>query len=247
MDHFQQIQFVLTRHLRDPDANPAPDGIEDRRLGIYRDLIYNNFEGFIAGAFPVLRSITPDSDWHRLVRDFIAHHSAQTPYFLAISQEFLHYLMTERQPEPGDYPFMLQLAHYEWVELAVDIAEGDLPPLTALPEGLLAARPQISPLVMNLAYDFPVHRIGSDFIPQAPEPSFLLVYRNQKDEVRFMESNALTHRMIFLLQEVSGRSLAEVIDQLQTELQHPQPEVFVQQAIDLVQKLHSDRIISHFE
>ena len=47
-------QFELTRHLRDPQASPAPAGIEDRRLAIYRDLFFNNIESLLSGNFPVI-------------------------------------------------------------------------------------------------------------------------------------------------------------------------------------------------
>ncbi|MDH3342301.1 MAG: DNA-binding domain-containing protein, partial [Gammaproteobacteria bacterium] len=29
--NFKDIQYAFTRHLRDPENNPAPEGIEDRR------------------------------------------------------------------------------------------------------------------------------------------------------------------------------------------------------------------------
>ena len=41
---FQQTQYAFAAHLRDPDANPAPPDIEDRRMKIYRELVYNNIE-----------------------------------------------------------------------------------------------------------------------------------------------------------------------------------------------------------
>ena len=36
----QQLQFA--NHLRNPDRFPAPQGIEERRLLVYRDLFFNN-------------------------------------------------------------------------------------------------------------------------------------------------------------------------------------------------------------
>ena len=37
-------QYALTAHIRDPENQPAPAGIEDRRMGIYRDLIFCNVD-----------------------------------------------------------------------------------------------------------------------------------------------------------------------------------------------------------
>jgi hypothetical protein len=44
--HALQRQF--TAHIRDPQNAPAPEGIEDRRMAIYRDLVYSNMESFVA-------------------------------------------------------------------------------------------------------------------------------------------------------------------------------------------------------
>ena len=85
-------QLALTRHLRDPQAVPAPDGIEERRLAIYRDLVFNNVESLLAGNFPVLKQVLGDTDWRSLVRGFFRVHRAQTPLFPELGREFLRFL-----------------------------------------------------------------------------------------------------------------------------------------------------------
>ena len=124
---FQDSQIAFAAHIRHPELHEAPADLEDRRLAIYRDLFYNNIEGFLASGFPVLRSILGDSLWHRMVRDFIHSHQSHSPYFLQISEEFLGYLKDERQVQASDPAFMLELAHYEWVELALDVSTLKIP------------------------------------------------------------------------------------------------------------------------
>ena len=70
--------------------------------------------------------------------------------------------------DAGDPPWLAELAHYEWVELALQIAERRrLPPHD--PDGdLLDGVPVLSPLAWPLAYRWPVHRIGPDSSPSAP-------------------------------------------------------------------------------
>ena len=123
--HETQLQFAA--HIRHPQQNPAPADIEDRRLAIYRNLFYNNIESFLASGFPVLKSIIEEAHWHSMVRDFIHRHQSHSPLFLKISEEFLSYLQTERTADARDPEFMLELAHYEWVELALDISTIDIP------------------------------------------------------------------------------------------------------------------------
>jgi hypothetical protein len=96
-------------------------------MAVVETVFFNYIEGSISGAFPVLRQLNNLARWQRLVRSFIAEHQAHTAYFLRISQEFLAWLQQGYTAEPGDPPFILELAHYEWVELALDVSEANLP------------------------------------------------------------------------------------------------------------------------
>ncbi len=215
------LQQRFTDHVRNPGEVSAPEGIEGRRIKIYNDLIYNNIEGFLSGGFPVLQSLYREEDWHRLVRDFIVNYRCASPYFLEISQEFLNYLMNNRRPSPVDPPFALELAHYEWVELALDVStevfpEEGVDPCADPVEGI----PVISPLAMNLQYRYPVHEIGPGLEPDQPpsQPTFLVVYRNREEQVRFLESNAATARLLELVAANSERTGRQLLEQLAEEM-----------------------------
>lgn len=245
MKSFQQTQYAFAAHLRAPESKPIPDAIEERRMAIYRDLIYNNIEGFIAGAFPVLRRLYEDAAWHAMVRDFIQKHQAQTPYFLEISQEFLAYLVQEREKPETDPPYLLELAHYEWIELMLDVSTAELPEEQDFPANFLDAFPRLSPLAMNLAYRYPVHKISPGFRPSLPELTWLVVYRNREDKVMFMESNALTHRLLHLLQDQPEKSLRILLLQIADELKHPDPAQLLIDGETLIKHLYQKSVISH--
>jgi hypothetical protein len=246
---FKITQRVLAAHMRDPLNNPPPEDIEDRRLAIYRDLIFNNIEAFLSGGFPILKSIIESDKWLLLVRDFIARHKSHSPYFLEISQEFLTYL-NEKQPEIlTELPFALELAHYEWVELALDVSPENFPTENIIHEGdLLDDYPIVSPLVWRLNYQYPVHRIGSDYQPEvAPsKPSYLLVYRNRDEEVKFLESNNLTMRLLQLLEqgEYSGR---EALLTVAAEMAHPDPDFIVSAGLDTLNQLLDLSVLCGFK
>lgn len=242
----QARQKLWTAHLRHPDLHAAPPAIEDRRLQIYRDLLYKNIEGFISGAFPVLRKITSDIAWHAMVRDFMHRHVCQTPYFMEIAQEFIQYLERERGQHAEDPPFLLELAHYEWVEIALDLADTDLTTIAVHTEGsLLDEHPLVSPLAWSLAYRFPVHRIGPANQPQqAPAaPTYLVVYRNRHDKVKFMETNAVTARTLALLAEEQRVTGAQVLQQIAEEIQHPQPQQVLASGLKTLAKMRDLDII----
>ncbi len=100
MPEFIRRQYAFAANIRDPENNPAPEDIEDRRMQIYRELFYNNVENFISGTFPVLRRIYSDADWHGLVREYFSRHRSRTPLFHEIPREFLNWLETGTRRQP---------------------------------------------------------------------------------------------------------------------------------------------------
>ncbi len=245
---FIRKQFEFAAHIRDPGENPRPAEVEDRRMAIYRDLFFNNVEGFLANGFPVLRKLLPDHQWLALARDFFARHRSHTPLFAEISREFLDYLQNERGLHPEDPPFLGELAHYEWVELALSISDAD--PRESLestdPNGdLLAGVPVLSPLAWNLSYHYPVHRIGPDFQPdeQPAEPTHLVVYRNREDAVVFLEINPVTQRLLQLAKENPDSTGLELLGAIASELNHPNPGVVIEGGRQLLHDLRGRDII----
>ena len=203
---FREVQRRFAAHLRDPQHHAAPEGIEERRMAIYRRLFINNIEDLLGRAYPVLCGLHGPERWARLARDFYREHGCHTPYFPRLAQEFLDYLDTERGPREGDFPFLAELAHYERAEVVVaqheDEPEGAADsaidpagdPLTGVPVLTAAAR--------LLAYEYPVHRIGPDFLPEAPgeHPTYLVVFRDQEGHTRFIEFNPLSARILWYVE-----------------------------------------------
>ncbi len=229
---FIHTQREFAAAIRDPEKTSLLPGVEARRMAIYQTLFYNNIEGFIANAFPVLRAITADSDWHAMIRDFMITHRCKTPLFHEIAREFLTYLETERDLS-ADPIFIKELAHYEWVELALSIATETLPSQSSYSGGL-DQQYQVSPLAWPLAYHYPVHLISPDYQPETASefPICLLVYRNTDDKVTFLELNPVSFRLIKLLQ--SGMTALAAVATISQELQHPNPDILAEGAHTLI-------------
>jgi hypothetical protein len=192
----QKFQYEFGRHVRDPRRQRRPDGVPARRIAIYSELLYNNLEGFLLACFPLTRQIIGDRRWPGVVRAFFREARCQTPYFREIPREFLAWLGT-RQVVPGPV-WLTELAHYEWVELALDVMETNA--VAHDPQGdLLAGIPVFAPARMNLAYTWPVHRIAPQFRPSKPRQTHLLVFRDESDVVQFIELNPVTARLVDLL------------------------------------------------
>ena len=243
---FQKQQYAFAAHLRDPDKNPAPTGIEDRRLAIYRELFFNNVSKLLAGTFPVVKKILSEDDWDRLMRDYFSRHKSHTPLFLEMPREFIEFLEEERGEHPEDPAFLLELAHYEWVELALSVEEFELDLSEVDRNGdPLAAVPVVSPLAWPLAYSFPVHRISPEYQPSEPpaEPTFLVVYRDMEEKVGFLKINAVTARLMELMQDNPSHSGEELLRKVAEEIKHPQPDTVVHGGAEIMENLRRHDII----
>jgi hypothetical protein len=251
---FQQIQHAFTMHLRDPQANPAPAGIEDRRMAIYRRLIFNNVSSLLGKNFPVLKSIYAAQHWNELVRDFLRSHHAKTPLFPEIGQEFIAFIDAHRGSQahnsddnPGEDPgFLLELAHYEWAEtdLLLQITELD-PDAYDAQCNLLTGIPVLSPLTRLLGYHWPVHRISKTFLPDKPlpQPVWLLLQRNRKQRVTFMELQPATAVLCELLQHNRNANGTQILQQLAARFKQTADAEFIQQGHAEMQRLHRKGVI----
>ncbi|MGB5256868.1 MAG: putative DNA-binding domain-containing protein [Woeseiaceae bacterium] len=244
---FQQKQYAFAAHIRDPDNVAAPQGIEDRRMAIYRKLFFNNLINLLATMFPVLRKIHTDEQWRKMIRQFMQHHKAATPYFLQLPEEFLSFLETEYELGPSDHAFLLELAHYEYVELALSVstAKNDLQDID--PDGdLLANMPVKSALTWAFAYHYPVHRISPEFLPTEPSEQavYLALYRDSNDKVRFLELNAVTAGLLDAIENNTARATGEaLIRELGRKINYPDLDAFVQHGKDAIGELRKLEII----
>lgn len=241
---FQDKQRAFAGYIRNPQHNPIPDGVNAERMAIYSDLFFNNIDGFLASCFPVLRTLLDDSQWQLLARDFFATHWCKTPYFSEIAEEFLLYLQNERDTT-NDYPFIVELAHYEWVEMAVSIAKEELR-INTLPLVELADKTiSVSPLAWVLAYHYPVHKLSPDYLPQtAPEQAtFLIVHRDVNYNVHFLTITPLTYRLLTIIQENRSIVTTECLKQLASENQYPNPNLIITQGLQVLTELVSRHII----
>jgi hypothetical protein len=244
---FKKTQYEFAAHIRDPESNPKPADVESRRMKIYNELFFNNVEDFISNTYPVLKSITSENDWDEMMRDYFSSHLSHTPLFPEMPREFLKYLETERN-NPKDPEFIKELAHYEWIELALmtsDLDE-DIDWSKINTDGdVLEHQPVLSPLAWPLTYQYPVQQISADFIPSAPaeQPVYLLVYRDNADEVHFIELNPVTALLIQLISEDNNLTTKQMLEVIAEQMNHPDPNVVIEGGYQIIQDLISRNVI----
>ena len=243
------MQFSLTDYLRNPEAVAAPQGVEQRRLNVYQELIFNNIEDFLSSGFPVLRSLVAKEDWLAIARMFIANYRAQSPYFLEIGQEFLAFVQSSEAAQKRLPGFALELMHYEWVELALDVSAASHPaPSDGAPVSV-SLKVTLSALAWPLVYQYPVQNIGPAYQPtEIPAvPTFLLVHRDRGHQVKFMALNGLSYALLEQLENQAEVSLDALIKNL-FQLVHGNQgvaasDVSSEQALALVQRFVDQDIL----
>jgi uncharacterized protein len=241
---FQRYQYAFTAHIRDPKANPRPQGVQARRMRVYSELLFNNLSGMVSACFPVARTVLGQRKWKALLREFFSGHRCTTPYFRQIPEEFLRF-MQERPPAAAEPDFLPHLLHYEWVELALEVS-GKEPELEHVDTSgdLLAGRPVLNPVHMLLSYPYAVHRIGKRYRPGPDDrqDTALLVFRDLSDRVRFVVLNPVSARLVALLQD-GALTGTEAIDRVIAEIRHPDPDVARAGGLQILENLRQEQAV----
>lgn len=242
---FQQ-QNTMGLYLRDPDHCAPPVEMDVARAQVYRDLIFLNLSTLLSGTFPVLIKILGDEQWRTLVRVFLRDYRAHTPKFGEIANEFVEFLASE-PPALSDGPwppFMVELAHYEWVEMALQQSEAE--PLAPSDAGLILERPlQVSPLAWPLAYAWPVQRVGPDHQPDVPpaQPTLLLVRRTEDWSVKFSELSPLAWRLLQRIDEFPELDGRAQLQGLAVEAGTTGSPEFIDSGLALLQQMHGEGVV----
>lgn len=140
-----------------------------------------------------MRGLLGEQQWHGLVREFYREEKPY-PLFTRIAGVFVDYLRQRGEYRPA---WQAELAHFEWSETRLYLAEPDDPPYRR--EGdLLDGVPLLSSLALPLGYRWPVHRLEEDVaLAEAPaEPTLLLMHRDSSHRVHTARLTPLAYRLL---------------------------------------------------
>ena len=237
------LQKQFSDHIRNPDRNPAPEGIEERRLAIYRRLFFNNLSSLFGKNFTIVRKIVPDDRWQALIRAFMVQHRPTTPLFPEIGREFVRFL-AEHPEHCSEWPWLAELAHWQFMATSVRNNEADPSAVAADPEAdLMIGHPIVNPTLKLAQYQWPVHTIRANRLPKSQANVILAIFRKPDDRLGRMQINAVTARLLELLQENAGTSGQDCLKRLAAEIQHPEPERLAEQGNALLNSLRQKYLV----
>lgn len=242
---FQEAQREFTERIRQGETKSIPQGISQKRMQIYERNFLGTIDDILSQCFPVLKSLLAQEKWTRLVKTFYACHHSKTPYFYEIPQEFLAYCLTTK-PYHEEFPFFICLAHFEWMELAIETSMETTPtifeekPDFSIEDAFLKA----SPVAELVAYDFPVHRLNQDidFSDFKAFPTYLCFYRDFDESVKWREFNVMQSRLFQLLKEnpMTGKKVVTI---LQNEIKNHDNKSFSQECFETLRFFLKNAII----
>lgn len=238
------LQKRFSDHIRDPENNPAPEGIEERRLAIYRRLFFNNLSSLFGKNFPIARKIVPDERWRELIRAFMVEHRPTTPLFPEIGREFVRFLADHPEHYP-EWPWLAEICHWQFLATCVRNDEAEPGQTGADPDGnLLTGHPVVNPTLRLGQYQWPVHEIRSDRIPESPRAVILAIFRKPNDRLGRLQINAVTGRLLELLQENPGISGQLCLKRLAGEIGHSDAAAMIEHGGQLLESLRTKALVT---
>lgn len=269
MTALSAYQAAFTAHLRDPAQHPRPAGTLDKRMAVYREIVFQNFAASVSACFPVLRSVLGVRVFKRVLRDCFRDGSFQSPLFQDIPAAFVAYLQSRTPsvappasaldgvvtapvltaPLASSLPaYAAQLAHYEWLELALSrqvtaASMGDPAPRIDTPAALASHVLALTEAHALAEYDFPVHTISRRHHAPPPTPTQLLVYRNADHHVRFIVLNALTALLLAQIKAHPTWTVTAHLEQLALLLPGIPKDTLLQGGLETLFKLYLQQAV----
>ena len=209
------------------------------RIKIYRELVKNSFYDISTNIYPFTYKLLSKS-WDKLLSDYLEKYPPSSPILNKVIEHLPEYL-SARKDILKKYPFISELAHYEWLEVEIYEREGSSGKSKIL---------SLNPVHEICTFQYPIPEIvemienNQTLGKIYKQKTNVLVYRDPKDfSVRFFELSTSTLAFVELLK--TGFSIDMVIYFLANAYQVDESgyKAFEKEAMKLVSLLKKSRIL----
>lgn len=204
---FQQdpIAYAANRGLDPGDARAFARW--QRRLLTYRALVRYALKAPLPDCFPITRALLEaEGLWEPCLDAFLEARAVTSPYYRHIHPHFVDWL-AESGWGQDRFPFLLSLAHFEYLELEVLRAPEDDPgeSLSATPAP--ERRAAFSAAARNLAYPWRVHE-ATETEP-VPAEALALLFCHRLPDGRFQRRELEGRESAWITRLLAGETLGE--------------------------------------
>ena len=205
---------------REPRGFGAARGLEpkdqealarwDRRLLTYRALARFALTDPLPDCFPITKALLEREEaWDACVDAFLDSRSIQSPYYRHILPTFVAWL-AESGWGRERWPFILQLAHYEYLELEVLRHPDEPAPVGLVSEAAGGRRVLLDGSTRNMAYQWQVQEATEEDPEPAEGPAFLFCHRDPEGSFQVREVDG--PRSAFLTRCQQGEPIGAAAD-----------------------------------
>ncbi len=240
-----EIQSKLAEFTRD-GKEPQLEGITPDRLHHYRRLIFNIVDNSMKTAYPLTRKLLSKDEWHELVDYFFRTQKSQEHQVWRMPVMLYEYVRDNDLAIKKKYPFLIDLLHFEWIEIEVYTME-DSEPFAVKEDGdwlndLIAIHPDFSMQI----YNWPVHtKKPSEITAEDEGKHFMLCYRHPETlSVRYQDLSGFHAFLIEQLAKGEYR-LNDILDAA-TELFETPREDLEPNAVKFLEKMKEKRFVLGF-
>ncbi|HAT8252078.1 TPA: hypothetical protein JA489_14375 [Legionella pneumophila] len=236
-ESLKQLQNAFSQAARGHQQTQSSK-FDERRLNIYRELLLNNLHEVVSPCFPVLLSILPNEIWWQMLKDVLKNQQIITPIFHELPLCIVNYLKAHPMPA---YPFAHELAHYEWVELEVELSEPQKTEASTGAISLLEQTWQLSFTARLLEYNYEVDKISLDYQPKTEAKTYLIVYQMEGD-VEFLKINELSFQLLSMMlhESMSARNIIQMLCETYSQLNENE---LISACIPLITQLYDEQVL----
>ena len=202
------IAFAAGRGLDPADARAFARW--QRRLLTYRALVRYALRAPLPDCFPITKALLePEDLWEPCLDAFLEARAVTSPYYRHIHPHFVEWL-AETGWGQDRFPFLLSLAHYEYLELEVLRAPED-DPVEGLAEApALDRRAVFSASARNLAYPWRVQEATEE--EPVPAEGTALVFCHRLPDGRFQQRELSGPESAWITRLQAGGPLGEAAE-----------------------------------
>jgi hypothetical protein len=182
--------------------------------------------------------------WEPIVTSYFLRHPAQHYHLNEAGRRFKEYLLEDQAQHVKAYPFLPELADYEWIEMEVlekNIVAQKKPNLVlSKPEQFMQYSPILNPVLILRKYNYPISKIASRLenditlrgVTRAAA-SYLACYRDpETNRATFLDLSELPFEIVQALID-APHSYAELIKLTVSRLPNANPQDSVAQFLEI--------------
>ena len=194
-----------------------PWRLDSSRAQVYRDLIFSTIEGTLRRAYPITATMLGEEQWLQLAHEFFAEHPSSSPLLWQMPGELLEFVSEQRGRFLAEFPDLLDLLRFEWVEIEVammeDLGFGSEDDNTHESVPVSASTPiKVNPHHKLLILEYPVYLPLDNPLRQRRGSYTFFVFRHEPTfEIRYMLLAPL-HRTVVELLQIGPGSVNDLLE-----------------------------------